>query len=217
MTTQDPPAPEGTALALIDAGMALFGTKGFAATSTRELAERAGTNVASISYHFGGKEALRRACAEEFVRRLRAAIGTLPDPDALSPDAAREAMKAILRAMVLRVLADAKSRPMVNFMVREITENTEISAAFYDTFLAHMHQRICRLWSIATGEPAEDGATKLRVFSVFGQLLYFRLGADFVSRRMGWTGLGPREAEEIYQTLAGNLDAMLAQARRAAP
>ena len=35
-----------------------FGEKGFAATSIREIAALAGSNIASISYHFGGKEGL---------------------------------------------------------------------------------------------------------------------------------------------------------------
>ena len=64
---------ESTRDKLIAAGLHLFGRKGFAATSTREIAARAGTNVASIAYHFGGKDGLRMACAEDSRRARRAA------------------------------------------------------------------------------------------------------------------------------------------------
>ena len=47
-----------TRQALIAAGLHLFGHQGYAATSTRELAGRAQTNIASIAYHFGGKSGL---------------------------------------------------------------------------------------------------------------------------------------------------------------
>ena len=40
---------------------ALFAQQGFAKTSTREIAEAAGTNIAAISYYFGDKAGLYRA------------------------------------------------------------------------------------------------------------------------------------------------------------
>ena len=58
------------ATAIVEAAMRGFAEKGFAATSTREIAALAGTNVASISYHFGGKEGLRAACAEHIVELM---------------------------------------------------------------------------------------------------------------------------------------------------
>ena len=48
-------------LRLLDAGLTLFADKGFANTSTRELAQAAQVNVAAISYYFGDKEGLYRA------------------------------------------------------------------------------------------------------------------------------------------------------------
>lgn len=46
---------------LLDAAIALFADKGFAKTSTREIAQSAQVNVASISYYFGDKAGLYRA------------------------------------------------------------------------------------------------------------------------------------------------------------
>ena len=43
---------------LLHAGLKLFAEKGFAKTSTREIALAAHANVASISYYFGDKEGL---------------------------------------------------------------------------------------------------------------------------------------------------------------
>ena len=50
---------DATRLALIRAALDLFGAKGFEAASTRDVAAAAGANLASIAYHFGGKEGLR--------------------------------------------------------------------------------------------------------------------------------------------------------------
>ena len=78
---QDDSIPAGTRADLIAAGLHLFGRDGFAATSTRALAAQAGTNVASIAYHFGGKEGLRLACADEVLRRIAMVAGpAMPRP-----------------------------------------------------------------------------------------------------------------------------------------
>lgn len=46
---------------LLDAALALFAEKGYAKTSTREIAQAAQINIASISYYFGDKEGLYKA------------------------------------------------------------------------------------------------------------------------------------------------------------
>ena len=46
---------------LLDAALVLFAEKGFANTSTREIALAAQVNIASISYYFGDKAGLYRA------------------------------------------------------------------------------------------------------------------------------------------------------------
>src|SRR3990167_11545620 len=65
---------------LLHAGLRLFAQHGFSKTSTREIAEAAGTNVAAISYYFGDKAGLYRAV---FLEPIDA-----PPPD-LSPLFAR--------------------------------------------------------------------------------------------------------------------------------
>jgi TetR/AcrR family transcriptional regulator, regulator of cefoperazone and chloramphenicol sensitivity len=52
---------EASRARLLRSGLQLFAQQGFAKTSTRELAEHAGVNVASISYYFGDKAGLYRA------------------------------------------------------------------------------------------------------------------------------------------------------------
>jgi TetR/AcrR family transcriptional regulator, regulator of cefoperazone and chloramphenicol sensitivity len=58
---QDGREPREPRARLLDAGLRLFAAQGFAKTSTRELAEAAGVNVAAISYYFGDKAGLYRA------------------------------------------------------------------------------------------------------------------------------------------------------------
>jgi AcrR family transcriptional regulator len=50
---------------LLHAALALFAAKGFAKTSTREIAQAAGANIAAISYYFGDKAGLYAATFTE--------------------------------------------------------------------------------------------------------------------------------------------------------
>jgi AcrR family transcriptional regulator len=69
---------------LIDAALELLATKGYARTTARELVGASGASLASISYHFGSKDALLEEAIEiafdrwtdEVTRIVRAEEGT---------------------------------------------------------------------------------------------------------------------------------------------
>lgn len=66
--------------ALLTAGKSLFAHRGFDGTTVKDLADAAGVNVSLVSYHFGGKENLYRACLEGFGRDRLAATERLLKP-----------------------------------------------------------------------------------------------------------------------------------------
>jgi AcrR family transcriptional regulator len=55
---QDPSGETGSKEKLRRAALHCIAQRGYAATSSRDIAREAGANVASINYHFGSKEAL---------------------------------------------------------------------------------------------------------------------------------------------------------------
>ncbi len=209
------PKAEGTAVQLIAAGIRLFGAKGFVATSTREIATSAETNVASIAYHFGGKDGLRRACGQEVIRRMGAVIApALPDDEAKSPAVAAAVLEGVVRAMTAFLLTRPEAEDFVPFMLREILEQGPVLDEVYDTLFAPTHSRLCGLWSAATGRPAEADRTRLTIFSLIGALVYFRIGRPIVLRRMGWQVAGPDEARQIADVVSMNLHAIIERERR---
>ena len=204
----DSPAND-TRSSLLASGLHLFGLKGFEGTSTRELAAHAGTNVASISYHFGGKAGLREACAREVANRVGAAFGAAPTPGSVTPEQAVARIEAMVGAFVQLIVASPQARDMVAFMLRELTEPEGIAMIVYDEFLEPRHAEMCGLWAVATGRPPDDPALKLAVFAMIGQILYFRIAAPIVSRRMDWGTIGPDETRQVRDTvIAGLRDAL---------
>jgi AcrR family transcriptional regulator len=211
-----PPPSPGTRSDLILAAMKLFGERGFDGTSTRDIAARAGTNVASIAYHFGGKEGLRLACAEEIARRLRAVAGEPRDHGALAPAQAAAAIEAMLRGVAAFVVASPQADDVVAFLLRELVAGNGGPAidALYDSLFVPKHRELCTLWAAATGRDADSERVKITVFSLIGQVVYFRIGRPVVGRRMGWAAIGPAEAARIADVVVSNLRAVLEKERQ---
>jgi hypothetical protein len=97
----------------------------------------------------------------------------------------------------------------VRFMLREMAQPSVALDIIYGGIIEPTHKRLCRLWAVATGEDAESETTRLAVFAMMGQVLYFRIGREIVVRRMGWDKLGKDEAQAVVGLLRGNLDALL--------
>ena len=102
-----------------------FGEKGFAATSVREIAALAGTNIASISYHFGGKEGLRDACAEHIVELMQRGDWPAARSDGRRPPTrggAGAARRRSSSSMALFLLLEPEARLVAGFMLREMAQ-----------------------------------------------------------------------------------------------
>ncbi len=91
---------------ILEAALVEFGAAGFKSATTRRIAERANTTLPPLSYYFGSKEGLYRACAEEIVERYgranhdAVARARRTIETASGADEAREALKNLMAASV---------------------------------------------------------------------------------------------------------------------
>ncbi|TPL81255.1 DUF1956 domain-containing protein [Mesorhizobium sp. B2-3-13] len=208
---------ELTRAALVRAALKLFGRQGFDGTSTREIAAEAGANIGSIAYHFGGKEGLRAAAADFIVETIQAVAGEALNEQAATagdPEAARAQLFAALERMVGFVVASPQAGEIVQFVLRELSYPTAALDRIYEGVFDPAHRRLCLLWEQATGEPAESERTRLTVFTLIGQVIYFRIGREAVMRRMGWHEIGAAEAAKVVAVTTDNLGAILAARKR---
>lgn len=120
MTTNETP---GGADRILNAAIHLFGEKGFAATSLRQIATEAGVSQALVVHHFGSKAALQRACDHHVAALTRASKeSTFLQGANLDP------------LMALRQLED--NRPVLRYLARALTEGGENTAALVDEFVS---------------------------------------------------------------------------------
>ncbi len=198
---------------LIEAALDVFGRLGFEGASTREIAKVANVNLAAIVYHFGGKEALHLAVAEHVAASIMARIGptlaAAADPaTTATPEAARTALTKLIDTFIEVILGSADAERWARFIVREQLQPTAAFDVIY-RFLGGAIATGTRLVAIIFGEPESD-ELRLKVFTVMGQVLVFRVAQALVLRSLQWRQIGDREREEIKRIVHDNTDAILA-------
>jgi AcrR family transcriptional regulator len=99
-------APQKRALAtrqaLLDAAIEAFCESGYEGTTARIVAKKAGVNHALINYHFGSKENLWRACADQLFNAYNAAMARR-----------RESLQGLDEPIILHLML----REFVSYMV----------------------------------------------------------------------------------------------------
>jgi AcrR family transcriptional regulator len=197
---------------LVEAALDVFGRVGFEGAATREIAKRAGANLAAIVYHFGSKEALHIAVAEHVAERIAASVGPAlamaADPaSTATPEAACEMFKRLIGTYVEVIIGSEEAERWARFIVREQMQPSGAFEVIY-RIMGGSVGLATRLVAVATGRP-DDEETRLRVFAMFGQVLVFRVAQALVLRRMDWKAIGDRERAEIKRIVTENVDTLL--------
>ena len=205
--------------ALITSALQLFGSKGFEATSTREIAGRADANIASIAYHFGSKEGLRLACTKSIIENLRQIIAQTilsSDPKG-SPDSALEILENVIKTLGAFLILRPEARDIASFLVREMGNRGVVLDHICEEFIFPVHAKLCKIMSIAIDRDPESATVKLAIFTLIGQILYFRIGHDVVVKKMQWDQIGPDEIEQIMAVILQNLRSFVASNQDSSP
>jgi len=142
---------DATRTALLDAALTEFAANGFEGTSTRAIAERAGTHQPQINYHFDSKDALWRAAVDHLFDRLDEAMRSHqttdgpegPGPDDVTP-VTRESFAAMIRAFVRAV---AELPELNRIMVLEATMDSSRLAWIVDHHTTARYRLLTTQWS----------------------------------------------------------------------
>ena len=177
-TAGSTPAPDSSRARLLRSGLRLFAQQGFAKTSTRELAEDAGVNVASISYYFGDKAGLYRAVFFEPLGSPQDDIARYNGPEL----SLAQALAGLFAGFLEPLKQGDTARLCMKLHFREMLEPTGL----WEEEVAHgikpMHEALlgvlCRHFGV---EQADDELQRLAL-CIAGLGVHMHVGHDLIEQ-----------------------------------
>lgn len=196
---------------LLVAAVNCFAEKGFADTSIRDVAARAGVNVASISYYFGDKAGLYRAAFTEPMGSPKDDIALFDDPDMTI----EEAIGGMFFGFIEPLKANELVQQCIRLHMREMVEPTglweeEIKEGISPYHTALM-QLLCRHYRL---KKIDDDIMRLALnITAMGVFLY--VGRDLNMRIHPQIVSTPKALDVMHERLVMYALAMIeAEGRR---
>ena len=200
-----------TAAKVVRSALPLFGAHGLDGTSTRQIAQSAGTPMSAITYHFGGKDGLYLACAQHISDTMSALVGAVVvETDAASTDtaSARAGLCRLFAVLVSAIVRD-ETAEFARFIVREQQEPTAAFDIIYGGIMGKLLGRMVQLMTVVARDRIDDTEIRVRVIALMGQVMAFRIARAATLRLTGWSDIGDDERAVIDRVVQAHLDAIL--------
>ena len=164
---------EDTRDRILAAAQKLFADKGFDGTSVRDITTEAACNVASVNYHFGGKDNLYLETFRSMLTVLRdrrlELMGELVERDPST--SLEEFVETFAVIMVEPLVGDSRGRMFLNLVSREMIAPRLPEGVLFSEFFEPMMERSTAAL-IRVGPPLDAVSARLCVMSIVGQLLH---------------------------------------------
>ncbi len=157
-----PPGKEETHDRILQAAESLFSAKGFEATSVRDLTTEASCNVASVNYHFGGKENLYLETFRSLLSEVRdRRIESMRRDMAARPDMSLEDFVESFASAFMEPLVDqSRGRFFLGFFAHELNDPHLPPRVFVEEFIRPLAQvSIEGFERVRTAHGADGAAT----------------------------------------------------------
>lgn len=201
---------------LLLAALDVFGRYGFEGAATRDIAKRAGANLAAIVYHFGSKDSLHRAVAEYVVEQMQMRIGDSINAAAraLTGDVdrptARRLLQNIIDVHIDCMLGEAEAELWGRFIMREQMEPSSAFDVIYDYMMSCQTTTTTLVAILLKLDPRSEEAT-LRSFAISGQFVIFCVGRPMVLKKLGRDTLSNKDRDEIRRIVAEQIDLLVGE------
>lgn len=207
---------------LLEVALAEFGRQGFQATTTRQIAQAAGVTLPAIAYHFGHKEGLYLACADEVARRYRLRLGEVADATARAlrarpaPDAelARSQLKRLVDALAQMLVGSNEAALWSGFVQAELGQPGPAFDALFQRLWSPGIELAAALIARVQGRASAAADDRLRALMLIAGLGAFHHGRPVALRTLGWAEIGAAQLDQVLALLHRQIDEIPAPAPR---
>jgi TetR/AcrR family transcriptional regulator, regulator of cefoperazone and chloramphenicol sensitivity len=162
---------------LLHAALRMFAEHGYAKTSTRDIAQAADTNIASIKYYFGDKAGLYRAV---FTEPLGCTSDDIPFYD--QPHfSLRESLEGFFNSFLAPLKQDELVQLCIRLHFREMLEPTGLWAEEISNGINPAHAALVAVLSRHLGLTRADDDLHRLAFSIVGLALQLFVARDVIA------------------------------------
>ncbi|MDX5627254.1 MULTISPECIES: transcriptional regulator CecR [unclassified Brenneria] len=202
---------------LMQAALEVFGEYGPQAATTRDIANRAGQNIAAIAYHFQSKEGLYLAVAgwmSDYVRQTYRPLVAEIEAFMQRPpqqQSAEQLMEYIRRGILTfsRLMTRSETLNLSRIVSREQLSPTDAYPIIHQQVIDPMHRLLTMLIARYTGMDQHHPKVIVHTHALIGEVLSFRVARETILLRAGWQDIGNEETTLIQQVLMEHLDILL--------
>lgn len=207
---------------LIAAASELFAERGFHATTARDIARRAGVNLAAANYYFGSKKELYlevlRAQFAEIWRTLRQRGGTKSPAELarLSRGALFDLLHTRIRLMLDKLIGPPPGLHGA-LLQRELADPSQALPVIAEEFVGPMTRETEQI--VARIAPRLDAeAVERCALSIVGQAVFYRIAMPLILHGKRWKSyppsFGARLAGHIATFSLGGMEGLSKRKRR---
>lgn len=157
---------------LLNAAGEIFAEKGFRQTTIREICQKAGTNIAAVNYHFGGKEELYKAVMRHWFLVARDKFPLIQAVE--EKKTPEEKLYTFIWMLLHRMLGTGAPAWHGKLMAMELAEPTSV---INDLFEIVVKPQMILLHSIVKellGNRDDHDTIMMYANSIVGQCLFYR-------------------------------------------
>jgi AcrR family transcriptional regulator len=171
---------------LLESARILFLERGYEGVSIRDVTEAAGANVASINYHFGGKENLYREVFREMLaERVRETLDKLNAVIAEDkPPKLEKVFRTYVEGVLGQLLVSRDAQNLAKLVSDEMSENGLAAEILVREAAMPIHKVMKGAILVARPDIPEINAS-LIIASVFGQMFHFVRARHVIQNTMG--------------------------------
>ena len=194
---------------ILDAAWELFAERGFEDVSVRDVTTAAGVNLASVSYHFGGKEGLIQETVKRCMNpinqyRLRLLGEALEKHGTLEKVPLETLMRCFMRPVVLPEECDVRAGLMLRLVARYLIDSEYTVPSVSRNLYAEVFQTFAKAFLIHFPHLTPVQVVKHIVFASGTVVYYHGLGRLALQLSAGGHAeVGEIDREEMLTDIVG--------------
>jgi AcrR family transcriptional regulator len=205
-----------TSQKILLAALVEFGNAPVKNVGTRDIARRAGVNIAAISYYFKGKDGLysevinQLICyfyktASDFYKRFDTLKKSPNKSDAL------QLIRDYISWRILSVseLDDELFKSIISIIVREELNNTANFKKVYTNLISRTDELLSECIKMILGKTIDNETARIMSVSIMGALIRFNTASESVKLTMGWSEFTHAKRQKVKTALLSMLDKVL--------